>query len=496
MLLILQINKLLKISLANPIPPCLVVFSSIFLAACGGTALVSVEEEQAMGAEMSQQVEEQIGIYPSATLAGYVDSVGQRLVAKLGATPYTFQFGIVDQAEPNAFASPGGYIYVSRGILALINTEEELAGILAHEISHVTERHHARQASRSVVPGLLSLPGRAVGAVVSEDVGNIINAPITAAGKVYLSSYSRGQETDADLQGMRLAAKAGYDPYALGMALDKLGKTVEVLTGSMQKFSFFDSHPTTPTRLADIEHVASEINWEPSPPFADQAGFYDRLNGLWWGPDNPMQGVFKGAQFLQADLDITISLPEGWNHMNTPRFVGAIEPNERAFIALSGAGPRADPKQQADAVVTEMRDSGGIEPVENRSVKIGEWPGHLVRFEDATGREPVSLYYLFVSSPRNSLQLVGLAAASYHDQLRDTALSLRTLTPEERAAIGGYRVRIEATRPGESLTTVSERSGNAVRTDLIAAMNGLPVDADLAAGRLVKIVREETYTPD
>ena len=110
-----------------------------------------------------------------------MQTVGQRLVDALGETPYTFQFAVVDQFEPNAFASPGGYIYISRGLLAQMNHEAELAGVLAHEISHVTQRHHARQIGRSVGAGLFILSGRAVG-VVSKNLGNIINAPIEAAG--------------------------------------------------------------------------------------------------------------------------------------------------------------------------------------------------------------------------------------------------------------------------------------------------------------------------
>ena len=477
-------------------PIKLAILLCAFIAGCGGTALVSVEKEQAIGDEMSQQVEEQIGLYASDELSGYVDAVGQRLVTALGETPYTFNFGIVDQAEPNAFASPGGYIYISRGLLSLINTEEELAGILAHEISHVTARHHARQASKGIVPGLLSLPGRAVGAVVSEDLGNIINAPITAAGKVYLSSYSRSQETDADRKGMALAARAGYDPAALGSALNKLGKTVELLTGGPERFSFYDTHPTTPTRLADVDRLASTITWDSSAPIADQADLYKRMGGLWWGPQNPVNGIFIENKFLQADLDITITLPGDWKHMNTPRFVGAVEPAERAFIALSGAGPMVDPKLLANALIEEMRSSADIEPAEDRAAMIGDWPGHLVRYEDASGKEPVSIYYLFVTSPERSFLLIGLAAEEHRAQLRATALSFRKLSPEERESIQGYRLRIEAARADESLVMFGDRTDNVVRTDLIAVMNGLSDDVLLDEGQLVKIVRKEVYSPD
>ena len=175
--------------------PALVTALSL-LSGCA-TSVITPEVEEAMGTEMSVTVENQIGLYRQEPLESWVQAVGQRLVAKLGPTPYTFRFAVVDQFEPNAFATPGGFIYISRGLLAQMNSEDELAGVLAHEISHVTQRHHARQAGRSLGAGLLTIPGRAVG-IVSRDLGYMISAPIEAAGQVYLASFSRSQETEAD----------------------------------------------------------------------------------------------------------------------------------------------------------------------------------------------------------------------------------------------------------------------------------------------------------
>ena len=158
----------------------------LLAAGCSSTGNITVADEEQAGSQLARQVENQVGYYNDTYLKNYVDSIGRRLVAVLGPTPYSFRFQIIDQAEPNAFATPGGYVYVSRGLLALINSEDELAGILAHEISHVTERHHAQQAQRSTLPGLLTVPGNVVGSVVSPDVGKAINAPLERAGQVYL----------------------------------------------------------------------------------------------------------------------------------------------------------------------------------------------------------------------------------------------------------------------------------------------------------------------
>jgi predicted Zn-dependent protease len=158
----------------------------------------SAKSDKETGAKVAKQVEEQIGIYQAAVTTDYIREIGNRLVDNLKDHEFDFQFQIADQWEPNAFALPGGYIYFSRGLLILANDEGELAGVLGNEISHVTERHSARQQERSIVPGLLSLPGAIVGNVVNEDLGNLINTPINMIGQVSLATYSRKQESDSD----------------------------------------------------------------------------------------------------------------------------------------------------------------------------------------------------------------------------------------------------------------------------------------------------------
>ena len=470
------------------------VLSFLALAGCGGTGAITVEDEQRAGAKVAREFEEQVAIYPGEFLTNYVDSVGRRLVAALDNTPYYFRFKIIDQSEPNAFATPGGYIYVSRGIMALINSEDELAGILAHEISHVTLRHHARQVQRGVLPGVLTLPGRAVGKVVGEDVGNMINAPLEAVGKTYMSSYGRGQESEADSNGMRLAARAGYDPSALGGALNNLERTVALLSGENRNFSFFDSHPQTPTRVAEIENEAARIQWQAGKPFArNQASFLKRLTGLTWGPNNPMQGVFAGQQFMQADMNFSIVFPDGWETTNTPRYVGAFEPDQKAIV-LFGSPERPGPANElAEAFVDELRSEAKLEPTEMRAFEIGEWPAYLVRIEDSSGEEPVSVYFVWVNARRSTFQIVAFGADRYRDELRETALSLREMTAEERGSIVTYRIRIATAEAGEDLESLSARTDNAFSVELTAAINGLPSDIKLDAEALIKILSKESY---
>lgn len=457
--------------------------------------MISPEMEGALGADMSRDVQDKMGLYSDEELDAYVKAVGERLVRELGDTPYTFHFSIVDQYEPNAFASLGGYVYVSRGLLAQMNNENELAGVLAHEISHVTQRHHTRQVGRSIGAGIFTLPGRAVG-VVSEGLGNLINTPIEAVSQVYLSSYSRGQESEADEYGMSLAARAGYDPAALITALEGIERSVANLTGEMHKASFFDSHPTTTTRVADITKRASGLSIVPKTPIATAYELAQHLDGLWWGPQNPQQGIFQDQVYLNADYDFQLTFPDEWKTLNSPRYIAGSAPDSGAYIALSGDESTKPVTELADAFVLMMREKAALEPTERRSLKVGDWPAQLLRYDDTSGDETVSLYYLFVASDKVTFTVMSMGLEHYRDVLRQTVLSLRRLTPQERDSIGGLRVRLSSVETGDTLVFLSARDGNEWSPEQTSIMNGLPREGGaLQPGSLLKVLRRERYIP-
>lgn len=465
--------------------------SLLLLSACV-TTVVTPEQETRAGSSISQQVADQIGLYMDPELERYLDNVGQRLVDSLGETPYQFQFALVDQAEPNAFATPGGFIYVSRGLMVQMNDEAELAGVLAHEISHVTQRHHVRQAGRSIGAGLLTLPGRAVG-VVSKDLGNMINTPIEHAGKVYLSSYSRSQETEADAYGMRLASKAGYDPLALADALEGIENTVYLLTGEHHEANYLDSHPTTPQRVADIDRLANELDTSPVAPIANQEQLYAKLDGVWWGPQNPQQGIFKDNLFLSADLGLAITFPQQWETVNTPRFVGAMEPEGKAYLALGLNKGEFGPEGYAAALITRMRDGTGLQPNESRGFKIGSWPAHVVRYDDQSDSGVVSLYYVFFNSGVHSFTFMAMGHEELREALRTSVMSVAALTPAQINDIGGLRLRVATINPGEALTDWSRRVDSRWAPAFTAAINGVDQDSPSQQARELKYVRSERY---
>ena len=176
---------------------------------------VSEEQEVEVGQEAAEMVASEMGLVQDAALTAYVAAIGERVAAYAPQRNLTYSFGIIDQDEPNAFALPGGYVYVSRGLLAIANSEDELANVIAHEVVHVAARHHAQRQARATGAGLLALPGLLAGALIPGPLGDLVTASVAVAGGGVLAGYSRSQELESDRVGQQMAAQAGYQPKAL-----------------------------------------------------------------------------------------------------------------------------------------------------------------------------------------------------------------------------------------------------------------------------------------
>ena len=338
---------------------------------------------------------------------------------------------------------------------------------------------------------MLSLPGNLVGSVVSENLGALINVPIDTVGVAWLSHYSRSQETEADRIGIRTAAKAGYQPAVLADILQRLERDAASQTAKERRFSIFDSHPMTQSRLKDIQRHATSLNpAAKSPVAADTAALFAKLDGLWWG-ENPEDGVFHTNQFLQPVIGFTITLPAGWKHRNTPQYVISIHPDQEAMLLLGLAGPAADPETTGQQFIQQMRSRAGIEPVSTQKTDLGSFPAFLATYLDRSGRTPIYLHFLWVTMDKRTYQLIGLAPEHHREALRNAALTLRPLTEAERGSVTGKRLRIVAARRGERLDELAARSGNAWSPAYTALANGLDVEATLSEGQLVKIARVE-----
>jgi predicted Zn-dependent protease len=199
------------------------ILSCALLVAVAGSCAHSPAWDRKVGQDEARDLEATDGLYDDARLTAFINDTGQRVSGQVGNRQYDFQFHIIDQPVANALSLPGGYVYVTRGLLALTNSPDELACVLAHETTHVIKRHAAQRMEAATVPGILALPGAVVGTIVPV-AGDVLAAPARGVGALFLAGYSRDQEREADRIGLELAARAGFDPHAMSAFLDRLGQ--------------------------------------------------------------------------------------------------------------------------------------------------------------------------------------------------------------------------------------------------------------------------------
>jgi len=433
-------------------------------------------DDARLGADAATHMAAEMGLIEDPALNEYVQAIGRRMVPFAPRRPFDYKFFIVDQEAPNAFALPGGYIYVSRGLLSLVNSEDELAGVIGHEITHAAERHTAGRQEWTSRLNPLSMGYMRYGQI---------------------AAYGRDQERDADRGGQILAARAGWDPMAMARFLQDLGAMDRATTGVSRLPSFFDSHPPTPERAATAANRAETMQWLPRAHIAPtQADFLQKFDGLVMGP-NPAEGIFEGQRFLHRDMDFSLRFPDGWQLVNSREAVGAFEPTGKAFVALRVAGPGNDPQAAAQQFVQgELRQARG-KVRDEQAIMVGDLPAY--RLEIEVGAVQTGGHLTFIAYDDFVYRIDTLARSSdvgkFEGRGRAVVRSLRPLTEEEKASFEITRLRIVQANAGESLEALSQRTGNALPLGTTAVINDLFINSRLRAGQLVKIGVAEPYVP-
>ncbi|HTK93805.1 MAG TPA: M48 family metalloprotease [Verrucomicrobiae bacterium] len=463
---------------------------AVLAALTAGCATVSPSEEKKLGREAADEVENTIGLVRDPRPVEYVRRVAGRLAQTAQRADIAWQFNVADDAAPNAFALPGGWVYVTRGLLALLNTEDELAGVLGHEMSHVTERHAVRQARASTpFTVLFGVPAAILG-TVSPTLGGIVGGTGQLLSKVTLAPYSRDQEREADERGIALAARAGWDPMGLAASLHALHEEEALAAGDPDRGGFLATHPSSRERVATIQDLARKQGRASTAPIAgSRNAFLGRLEGLVIG-DNPATGVFLGTLFVHPDLDAAMNMPAGWKTANTPAAAGAAAPPDGdAAVLLGVAGPGDDPIAGAKADGLKDADLKRLQ-----RLQISGLPAARVLAETRDG-DRAALTWI-AHRPR-IFRVLGLAPRRAWDRygavLDRAARSFRPLRPADRERILESRLRLRPARAGETVAQVLARGGGTWDAARMAVANGRAPDAKLEAGWPVKVPVLQRY---
>jgi predicted Zn-dependent protease len=459
--------------------------------------LVSQAEEARLGRAGAEQVAAEMGIFADAPLTEYVAAVGGRVAARSPRAGVAWRFEIVDQEAPNAFALPDGHIYVSRGLLELANSEDELAGVLAHEVVHVAARHHAQQRTRATGVGILALPAIVAGSLLGGPVGQVVEAPVLLLGSGLVASYGRDQEREADRFGQRLAAEAGYDPSALAAFLATLERWSDAREGGSHEAGFFDTHPSTPERVANARSNAALVGLQRAAGIApDPQAFLGRLAGLLVGP-NPAEGVVAGQRFLHPDLDFTLSFPDGWRVVNARSTVGAASPDGRAIVTLQIQSQGDDPSAAAGAMIAALSRETAVDLRRSGARDIGGRRAVRAELVARGARGPMALQLTWIAHGGAIFLVAGVAdadsAQASGSAFDATSGSFRPLDAEERGSILELRLRLVRARPGESLDDAVRRGGSAWGTRQVAIANARDPNEPLAGDELLKIAVRRPY---
>ena len=460
-------------------------------------AVLSAAEERKLGDEEAEKVEAGMGLVSDPALGAYIQAVGDRVAKQSPRQDVTYTFKIVNQPEPNAFALPNGNIYVSRGLLALINSEDELAGVLAHEVVHVAARHTVRSANVAVATSPLriatGIAGLAAG-IVAPRVGEGIMGLGDVATEAFMAPYGRSQEREADDVGVDLAARAGYNPTGLPRALQALERDEALHREGPPRQSFFDTHPATPERVRETLDRAAALRPQAVSPMAKtHRDFLGHLDGLLIGED-PADGTFMDSRFVHPTLGITLRFPAKWQTRNTPRAAVAHTQDKEAALLLSVAGKGDDPVR----VARDAEKEAGVRLLERATVlEINGLQAVRSTVAIQDSRSPMTLDLTWIAHAGIVYRILGISPTPrigvYRPLFDQTVSSFRAMTEADTAQIREIRLRVATVRDGERPAEIARRTRSAWSADEIAVANGLAAGAPLAAGQLIKVAVPEPY---
>jgi predicted Zn-dependent protease len=470
--------------LAAALLPCLLAAACSMNPATGKRQLsfFGEEAELAMGAEADEEIVATVGLYDDPDVAAYVEDLGRRL-ASTSERPYLpWKFKVLDDPTVNAFALPGGYVYVTRGILTHLSSEAELGGVLGHEIGHVTARHGVNQMSKA----LLVQAGLAVAVIADPDLEDWGLVASAGMGLLFLK-YGRDDERQADDLGLRYMTRAGLDGRLLPEVFSVL-QGVQTVEGAGRLPSWLASHPDPGARRQRIEEqLAAGATADGSVVGRDT--YLARLDGMVFGED-PRDGYFEGREFRHPGLAFRLSFPAGWKTANQARAVSGVSPAEDAAIQVSLAA-----EATAAAAAERFFAADGIERGESWEARAHGLPASWTTFEvpgdGTTADDDLAGRVAFVAHRGQLFQLLGLAQTQGDADFDEMEAALATFEPLDDAAaraVGPKHLELVKLDAPMTLARFQELYPSTVPLPVLALINHAQPEETLEAGRLVKRV--------
>jgi predicted Zn-dependent protease len=434
--------------------------------------LMSEAQEIAMGREAEPQVLASFGTYPDEELQAYVNDLGQQLAAASERPHLPWAFHVLDDPLVNAFAYPGGYIYLTRGILSHFNSEAELVSVLGHEIGHVTGRHSVEQMSQQQLAQL----GLGVAAAAGEEFRQY--AGYAAAGlQVLFLKFSRDDERQSDDLGLRYMTRAGYHPEEMPNVFRTFDRMQDASGGSRIP-DWQSTHPDPGDRVGRIEAQIVQLPPELREGKVERESYLRRLQGMTFG-ENPRQGYAVGNVFYHPDMAFRMTFPDGWKIVNQRQAAGAISPGEDALVVLTLARENT-PDEAAHSF---------FEP---ENIKPGaRWRDDFYNFDASTSDGALVKGIVgFVKHGALVFQLVGYTGgedfSQYGNAMKRSLASFGELRNRTYLDVHPARVEIVELPRAMDFQEFLQRYPSNAKASQVAIINGVGEDQMLEKGRLMK----------
>lgn len=460
---------------------------------------MSPEKAREIGAQEHPKILKEFGgAYDDPEIGAYVAGIAGRLAGQSGQPASDFHFTVLNSPVVNAFALPGGYVYITRGTLALANNEAEAGAVLGHEIGHVVAKHSEQRYDKSILTQGAVVVGSILGSVfLGSGAGDLFGQAGQLIGGAYLAAFSRENEFEADLIGVKLLGRVGYAPDAAAGFLQSLSDysaletTIAGQAGRDRVNDLFATHPRGPDR---VMKAIEEARAYPQSPIYRRDEYLNRIDKMLYG-DDPKEGVVRGTSFTHPGLRLSYSVPDGWRISNGKDAVVAMGPNnarlqfdmERDRRKIQAARSPLD--YLTRFWVTNLRLSNP------EQIQVGGYPAGTAwaRGQSRDGSQ-VALRFVTVGFPTGDmLRFVLIAPPNAMAQLEPSVIravnTLRHLSDAEANAVQPYRVKVVAVQAGDTTASLAERMPQSrFKLERFRVLNGLREGEDVKPGERVKVV--------
>jgi len=431
-----------------------------------------------MGQEADPDIVASMGLVPDESLQAYVQELGTELASSSERPDLPWTFRVLDDPLINAFALPGGFVYVTRGIMAHFESEAELAGVLGHEIGHVTARHSVNQISKQQLAQI----GFGVGMILKPELQEYAWIASASMQLLFLK-FGRDDERQADELGVRYMGRVGYDPAQLSGVMAMLGQVTREGGGGPPEW--LSTHPNPANREAAILEMAGEAEVALDPALVRREEYLTRMDGIVYG-ENPREGFFEGARFYHPDMAFQFDFPEGWQHSNSKQAVQAGSAEGDALMALA----LADGSTPAEALNTFLAQEG-MEGRSTSAAAINGIPASSAEFRLTTPDGVLLGRVSFLGHGGTVLRFLGFGTAgewpNRQAEVRSSLESFRVLSDRSILEVEPARLRVVTLPRAMDLASFLASQGASDRADLVRRLNRLQGNPSLSAGRTLKI---------